>query len=61
MIDVTKNELFVLLNAITNAQTVIQHLGTENYPYTSFDDPDFKEMFYMLNDMCIKLHQKIRE
>ena len=55
----SNKELRVIFNALDNAQTAIEELCAENYPYTEFPDADFRHMFYALNDMCIKVHRKM--
>lgn len=55
----TRKELKVIWNALDNAQNAIGGLCTEDYPYTDFNDPDFRKMFYTLNAMCITVHRKM--
>ena len=52
-------ELRVIFNALDHAQRSIEELCNENYPYTNFCDPDFRMMFYTLNDFCIRVSKKI--
>lgn len=55
----TTKEMKTILFAIRNAKTAIEELACENYPDTEFEDEDFREMFYKLNDMCITINEKI--
>ena len=55
----SKNELLAIKSALICAQDTIQHLGTEDYPNTDFEDKEIKEMFYGLNSMILKLFEKI--
>lgn len=48
----TKKELNVIWTALNHAKEVIQNLACENYPCTPFEDPELRDMFYQLNDMC---------
>lgn len=55
----SKNEIEAIRAALICAADTIQHLGTKNYPYTDFEDREIEEMFYSLNAMILKLHDKI--
>lgn len=55
----TPKEMKTILFAIRNAKAAIEELACENYPDTEFEDEDFREMFYKLNDMCITINEKI--
>lgn len=55
----SKNEIKAIQAALMCAAYTIQHLGTKNYPHTDFEDQEIKEMFYGLNSMILKLHDKI--
>lgn len=57
----TKKELKVIRSCISAAQDAIEHLATENYPYTDFCDEDLSDIFYQLNSMCILLTDKMEE
>lgn len=41
----SKNELIAIKSALNCSQETIQHLGTENYPSTHFEDKEIEEMF----------------
>ena len=56
----SKNEIEAIRAALICAADTIQHLGTKNYPYTDFEDREIEEMFYSLNTMILKLHEKIK-
>ena len=45
--------------ALNHAQEVIEDLACENYPRTPFEDPELRDMFYRLNDMCITVNRKM--
>ena len=55
----TKKELNVIWKALNHAQEVIEDLACENYPWTQFEDPDLRDMFYRINDMCITVNKKL--
>lgn len=55
----TKKELNVILKALDHAQEVIEDLACENYPWTQFEDPELRDMFYRINDMCITVNRKM--
>ena len=55
----TKKELTVILKALSHAQDVIEDLACENYPWTPFEDPELRDLFYRLNDMCITVNRKM--
>ena len=55
----TIKEMKTILFAIRNAKASIEELACENYPDTEFEDEDFRNMFYSLNDMCITINEKI--
>lgn len=57
----TKKELRVIRDAIGLAQSAIEALACENYPYTAFDEKYLSDMYYDLNSMCVKLCKKINE
>lgn len=57
----TKKELRVIRDAIILAQSAIEALACENYPYSAFDAKYLSDMHYALNDMCLKLSEKITE
>ena len=57
----TKKELCVIQDCIRAAQNSIKNLACENYPYSEFCDPDIKDMYYHLNDMCRLLTRKEEE
>lgn len=56
-----KSHLRAILCAINSAQETVGTLACENYPFTPFCDDDFREMFYQLNDMSLKIHEKIEQ
>lgn len=56
-----RKSLIVIQNCVRNAKNTIEHLACDNYPYTEFYDSELREMFYSLNDFCIKLSNKIDE
>ena len=51
--------LVVILDALRHARDTVEVLACENYPYTDFYDDRFKEIFYDLNDMNIKVSKII--
>ena len=55
----TKKQLNVIWKALNHAQEVIEDLACENYPWTSFEDPELSDMCYRLNDMCITVSRKM--
>ena len=55
----TNKELTVILKALNHAQEVIEDLACENYPWAPFEDPELRDMFYRLNDMCIAVNRKM--
>ena len=55
----TNKELTVILKALSHAQEVIEDLACENYPWAPFEDPELRDMFYRLNDMCIAVNRKM--
>lgn len=55
----TKKELNVIKKALTHAKEVIQDLACENYPRTPFEDPELRDMFYRLDDMCTTMNRKM--
>ena len=55
----SKNELRAIKEALSGAADVILCLGDKNYPKADFDDEDTADMFYSLNTMIRKLHDKI--
>lgn len=55
----TKKELNVILKSLDHAQEVIEDLACENYPWTQFEDPELRDMFYRINDMCITVNRKM--
>ena len=55
----TKKELNVILKALNHAQEIIEDLACENYPWTPFEDPELRDMFYRINDMCITVNRKM--
>ena len=57
----TKKELRIIRDAIGLAQSAIEALACENYPYTDFDAKYIRDMYYDLNDMSFKLCVKIEE
>ena len=57
----TKKELRVIRDAISLAQSAIEALACENYPYSAFDAKYLRDMYYDLNDMCLELSEKITE
>ena len=57
----TKKELRIIRDAIGLAQSAIEALACENYPYTDFDAKYLSDMHYDLNDMWLKLSEKIKE
>ena len=57
----TKKELRVIRDSISLAQSAIESLACENDPYTAFDAKYLSDMYYALNDMCLKLSEKITE
>ena len=57
----TRKELKVIFKALDAAQGVIEELCCEDYPKTDFADPEFRHMFYALNDMCLKTLAKLKE
>ena len=57
----TKKELRIIRDAIGLAQSASEALACENYPYTDFDEKYLNDMHYDLNDMWLKLSEKIKE
>lgn len=55
-----KKSLEVIQNAIWHVKDTISTLACEDYPVTPFVDDDLREMYYGLNDMSIKLTEKIK-
>ena len=55
-----KKELIEIKKAIDHAQDVIAIMGTENYPFTSFPDPEIRDMFYALDRMSMQLRGKLK-
>ena len=55
----TKKELNVIWKALNHVQEVIEDLACENYPWTPFEDPELRDMFYRINDMCITVNRKM--
>ena len=55
----TKKELRLIRGSITNAMNAIELLACDNYPYTGFNDDDFRKMYYQLNGMCLKICEKM--
>lgn len=58
-VETGKKELIAIKKALEHAQDVIALMGTENYPFTSFSDPEIRDMFYELNSMSLQLIGKI--
>ena len=52
VVKMTEKELRVIKECIRAAQNSIRELACENYPLGEFCDPDIKDMYYHLNDMC---------
>lgn len=55
----TVKELKQIRNALWNARDTVELLGTENYPFTGFEDEEIRDIFYNLNDMAITISNKI--
>lgn len=59
-VEAGKKELIAIKKAIDHAQDVIALMGTENYPFTSFSDPEIRDMFYALDSMSLQLSGKLK-
>lgn len=55
----SKKELRVVLDAIRHAKDAIEEFGTENYPYTGFEDAEINKMYFELNAFCINISNRI--
>ena len=53
--------LRAILACIHGAKDVIQCLAIGNWPDRVSEDNDINEMFYQLNDIALKLYEKIHE
>lgn len=56
-----KKSFLIILEAIRNAKNTVEHLGTENFPYTEFLDSDLEEIFFDLIKMEILIYEKIEK
>lgn len=58
--EVTKKDLRVVWGAVTNARNTLCVLAWDDYPNGQFcGDNELERIFYELNDICIKLTDKI--
>lgn len=55
----TIKELKQIRNSLYNARDTVEILGTENYPFTNFEDKEIRDIFYNLNEMAITISNKI--